>query len=231
MADTVRVIVRGLAINAAVVLVLGIRTADAGTILWHWTGPVTGYSNMFHCEPGTNCGLSLSEVVPLGTTIDVSVSINLPLVPPNPQIPCYRGTASTSLQVLGRTYNGNGHVWDEGWGFGPGLCQPGYDVIEIVAPSWGSGGPALPDGWIPFISFDSFLPGMWWEGDLTNVQPSSISSQFLMFYKPGLSRPQRFTADTLQSVPADIQPVPEPTTLLLFGTGLAAAAWRRRHSA
>src|SRR6185503_13773720 len=136
-----------------------------------------------------------------------------------------RGTASASLQVLGRTYTNTGHVWDEGHGFGPGTCVPGYNVIEVVAPSWGLGGPPLPDGWVPF-SFNS-LPGLWWAGDLTFNQPPFISSQFPAFYRPGESVPQRFTAN-LQAVPADVQPVPEPTTWLLLSTGLAAAAWRRR---
>jgi len=219
MAERIRVMFPGLAL----VMIVGASRAEAGP-LWHWSGPVTGYA--INCT-GSDCGPSLADVVPPGTTIDVFVSIDIPPSPPNPQIPCYRGTASTSMQVLGRTYSGIGHIWDEGWGFGPGVCQPGYDMIEIVAPGWGNGGPALPDGWIPLLSFDSFLAGLWWTGDLTDDQPSSISSQLPKFYNPGQSLPQRFTAN-LQAVPADMQPVPEPATLLLFGPGLAAAAWGRR---
>ena len=207
-------------------LLLGVSRAEAGLITWHWAGPVTGYAFMFPCAPGVDCGPTLDTVVPLGTTVDVFLSIDPLRPPPNPQSPCYRGTASASLQVLGRTYTNTGHVWDEGFGFGPGTCAPGYDVIEVVVPSWGSGGPALPEGWVPISHF--FLPGLWWGGDLTMIQPPSISSQFPAFHQPVQSGAQRFRAD-LQTVPADLHPVPVPATLTLFGAGLAAAwAARRR---
>jgi hypothetical protein len=201
---------------------LGVARAEAAPITWHWSGPVSGYSG---CTPGFDCGTTLDTVVPLGTTIDVSVSLDPERPPSNPQSLCNRGTASASLQVLGRTYTSTGFVWDEGHGFGPGVCVPGFNVVEVVVPLWGFGGPALPGGWVPFHI--AFLPGLWWDGDLTSIQPTSISSQFPEFRLPGQSAPQRFTAN-LQAVPADLQAVPEPTTWLLLSTGLAAAAWRRR---
>ncbi len=203
---------------------LGVARADAAPITWHWAGPVTGYV----CAGGSNCsiGSTLDTVVPLGTTVDVFLSFD-PVVPthPNPSLPCLWGTASASLQVVGRTYTSTGFVWDEAHGFGPGVCVPGFNVVEIVVPVWGFDGPALPGGWVPFHI--AFLPGLWWDGDLTSIQPTSISSQFPEFRLPGQSAPQRFTVN-LQAVPADLQPVPEPTTWLLLSTGLAAAAWRRR---
>lgn len=236
MSAAARTNFRGVAVNpaalrpalfSAFLLSAGLSTAEAGTILWHWEGPVTGYS--FNCPPGANCGLALESVVPLGTMVRVSVAIDPDRPPPNPGTPCYRGTVSTSLQVLGRTYTSTGFVWDEAHGFGPGVCVPGYDVIEVVAPSWGSGGPELADGWVPFVDFGFYFPGLWWAGDLTYIQPLAISSQFPRFYKPQQSIPQRFFAN-LQAAPADLQTAPEPTTWILFGTGLAAAAWRRRRS-
>jgi hypothetical protein len=206
-----------------VAALLCVTRAEAGPITWHWSGPVTGYVG---CQPGFDCGLTLDTVVPLGTTVDVFLSLD-PVVPtyPNSSLPCLWGYASASLQVLGRTYTSNGYVWDEAHGFGPGVCVPGYNFVEVVVPSWGFGGPALPDGWIPFTGLN-FLPGLWWGGDLTSVPPTHIASQLPIFYRPREAAPQRFTAN-LQVVP-DLQAVPEPSTLLLLGTGLAAAAWRRR---
>jgi len=34
----------------------GVSTAVAGTITWHWAGPVTGYGAA-GCFPGEDCGL------------------------------------------------------------------------------------------------------------------------------------------------------------------------------
>ena len=205
---------------------LGVTRAEAGTIVWHWAGPVTDYTFSLSCPPGSDCGPRLESVVPLGTTVDLFLSFDPLLPPPNPLRPCYRGTASASFQVLGRTYTGTGHVWDEAHGFGSGLCVPGHDVIEVVVPFWGSvGGPALPEGWIPYFPYNP-LPGFGWGGDLTAVQPARIGAQFPDFARPLESRPQRFHAD-LQAV-TNVQAVPEPSTWLLLGTGLSAAWWRRR---
>jgi hypothetical protein len=191
--------------------------ADADPMTWHWAGPVNGYA----CTTGAPCPITLDTTVPLGTTVDVFVTLNLNPVgsPSNPAIPCNRGSASASLQVLGQTYTGSGVVWDEGHGFGSGGCVPGYDVVEVVVPAWGVEGPALPNGWEP-IGF-LFFPGLWWAGDLTSVQPLSISSQFPAFWQPFESAPQRFTAN-LEAVT-----VPEPATWLLLSTGLMMA---RRHA-
>lgn len=202
-------------ILATCLLLFGVARAEAEIITWHWAGAVTGYIG------GESGGPTLDTVVPLGTAVDVFVSLDPSAPYLNPAI-CLQGTASASLQVLGRTYTNQGFVWVDAAGFGPGICAPGSDGVEIVVPTWGFGGPALPDGWVSFSP--DFLPGLWWGGDLT-TQPAFINSQLPAFYVPGQSSPQRFTAN-LQAV-QDLQPVPEPSTLLLLGSVLSAAAARR----
>jgi len=204
-------------IIGTLLLLVGGARAEAAMITWEWAGPVTGYQ----CAFGP---CSIDSVVPLGSPVKVSMTFN-PIVPtpPVPSTPCYKGTASVSLNVLGQTYTNTGHVWDEAHGFGPGICVPGYNFVEVVVPGWGSGGPALPGGWVPF-GFG--LDGLWWGGDLTSVQPNAIGTQLPEFYRPQQSSPQRFTA-SLQAVPNAV-PVPEPATFFLLSTGLSAAAWWRR---
>ncbi|HYE85583.1 MAG TPA: PEP-CTERM sorting domain-containing protein [Vicinamibacterales bacterium] len=199
----------------------GVATAAAATITWHWEGTVTGHTD-------ARGGPSLETVVPLGTPVGVTVTFDPDAPDLNPGI-CLQGTASASLRVLDRTFTGGGFVWEDAMGFGPGMCAPSVNNVEIVVPSWGFNGPALPDGWIPFVTSD-YLPGLWWAGDLVNGQPQSISSQFPLFYLPRQSFPQRFTAD-LHAVPSELTPVPEPATWLLLSTGFSvAAACRSRNS-
>jgi hypothetical protein len=197
-----------------------VTTAEAATIIWHWAGEVTGYSG----DPFG--GPSLESVVPLGTPVSVKLSFDPGAPYLNPSS-CLQGMGSLSLEVLGRTYPGGGYVWVDGMGFGGGICSSSLDHVEVVAPVWGGNvGPALPGGWIPTQS-DSYLPGIWWPGDLEDGQPALIGSQFPKFYIPGQARSQRFTA-TLHAVP-DVETVsaPEPATWILMSTGLAAV-WRRR---
>lgn len=205
---------------AALTTEIGAATADASMITWQWTGIVTGHT-------GAPAGLTLDTVVPLGTRIDVSMSLDPDAAYLN-AASCLQGRATASFQVLGKTYTNGGFVWEDARGFGPGTCAPSENNVEIVVPSWGSGGPALADGWVPFRK-DDFLPGVWWSGDLATGQPASISSQFPYFYSPGQSIPQRFTASMQAVTNAQPTPVPEPSTWLLMSTGLSAcAAWRRR---
>ena len=205
-------------------LILGVAllavpaSTEAGTI-WHWSGPVTGYTD-------PRGGASLDSIIPLGTRVDVIVSLTPDAPAMNPAI-CLQGTASASLQVLGRAYTNDGFVWQDAMGFGPGLCAPSLDNVEIVVPSWGTGGPAMPDGWIPFGIDFSYLPGLWWGGSLADGQPRFISGQFPLFYRPGESVPQRFTASLQAVVPVQPSPVPEPATMTMVGVGLALAARRR----
>jgi hypothetical protein len=206
-------------------LLLDVSRAEAALITWHWAGPVTGHSFASPCNPGFDCP-TLDTVVPVGSTVDVFVTLD-PVVPSYPNSSnCLWGNASASLQVAGRTYTSQGFVWVDAMGFGPGICAPGSNRVEVVVPGWGSRGPALPDGWVPFPSLGDFFPGVWWGGELS-TQPTHISSQFFNFHIPDQAPRQRFLAD-LQAVPAEMSSVPEPATLTMFGLGLAALAARRR---
>ena len=194
----------------------GVASAEAGMITWHWAGIVTGFS-------GAPAGPTLDSVVPLGTPVDLFMTLD-PDAPPLNAATCLQGTAIASLQFLGRSYTNEGYVWEDGMGFGGGFCSPSMNQVEVVVPSWGSGGPALPDGWIPFARN---LDGVWWGGDLTDVQPTFIGSQLPSFYIPDASYPQRFFAN-FQAVPnSQTAPVPEPATMTMVGIGLALAAHRR----
>ena len=197
-------------------LVLGFvcaTPAAASPVTWQWSGPVTGYrcrSVEFGCDVNP-----FATVVPLGTTVDVFLTFD-PDVYASPGI-CLKGYGSATLQVLGQTYTNQAWLWNDGYGAGGGFCGGGGN--EVVVPSWGSGGPQLPDGWSPFTFGGNYFPGLYWGIDLSWTMPSSISPAFPYFYNYERYAPLTFVAD--------LQAVPEPSTWLLLGTGLAAVAARR----
>lgn len=201
-------------------LLLGVTRADAATITWHFAGPVTGYSCMSpNCMPGD---IAIDAVVPLGTTVDVFVTID-PYAPTYPVdfLPCLWGYSTVTLQVLGQTTTSQAYVWEDAKGFA-GNCGNQFETVEMVAPSWGSSPPgfSLPDGWqyFPMLG-EAYFPGLWWSGHVDDGQPAHIGSQLPAFKRPE-NRPQRFLVE--------LYAVPEPSTWLLVGTVLSAAAVRRR---
>ena len=119
---------------ATCLVLLGVARAEAATITWHWTGPVTGYT----CALGSCGPITIDSVVPLGTPVDVFVSF-APDFPtyPNPALPCLAGSASLSLQVVGRTYTApSSFVFVDAAGFA------GWDARERpgVGGWWRAGG-------------------------------------------------------------------------------------------
>ncbi len=197
-------------------LVLGLVCASpaAGSpVTWQWSGPVTGYTcyNYGVCDT-----TAFAAVVPLGTTVDVFLTFNDESTTYNPPASCLWGYGSATFQVLGRTYTSQAWLWNNGMGFDAGVCGAGGN--EVVVPGWGNGGPPLPDGWILYPSSSTTIPGMNWGLDLSWTMPSSINPRFPAFRLEG-NTPARFTVD--------LQAVPEPSTWLLLGTGLAAVAARR----
>ena len=64
---------------------LGVATAEAAPIVWHWAGTVTGHTS-------ARTGPTLDTVVPLGTRVDVMVSLDPAAADLNPAI-CLQGMA------------------------------------------------------------------------------------------------------------------------------------------
>jgi hypothetical protein len=196
-------------------LFFGAARAEAAPITWQWAAPVTGYG----CPSGP---CEIAAVVPLGTAITVSLTLD-PVAPtyPNPLAPCYWGDASASLNVMGLTYTSQAFIFIDAYGFAGNCAPPGtFDWVEVVVPSWGTSpaGQALPGGWFPASA--GYYPGLWWLGDLTSIQPTTVFSQFPSF-RTGTSVPP-------ETFMANLQPVPEPSTWLLLSTVLSAAGAKRR---
>src|SRR5688572_10892009 len=132
---TTRALVRLTLVVFSGLLAVGVSRAEADMITWHWAGPVTGHLFAFgQCPPGADCGPRLESVVPVGTTVDVFVSLDLGATP---NANCFAGNPTATFQVLGRTYTNIGFLWLDGMGFGPGMCAPNVNWVEVVAPSWG----------------------------------------------------------------------------------------------
>ena len=195
--------------------------AGATPITLSFGGPVVG----FDCLGPPCSSPSISTAVPIGTWVDLFLTLD-PAAPEDPSIPCKYGQATATLVVLGLPYTGVGDVWIGADVFASGPCVPGSNLLQIVLPGWGTGGPALPGGWLPI---DAGLRGLQSSSlnDLMNA--GKIDKQFPPVYVFGDGRPMPVpTLQERQFYLALLAGVPEPGSIVLVATGLALGFFRVR---
>ena len=196
-------------------LVLASSPAGAEVIRWHVPGIITGPAWNPEDEEAPAGADPLLASFPPGTQVDFEIGIDTGDVCDLPQVGIFHLSAFT-VSI-------NGHTGSAA------AVNGGVDGSALRPANIGGCVPSGLDFAIPLYLFSSVGPlpfsvvEMLWFGDLPGDgmprRPPDIGTFFLSIQHPG-----RILAGELG--PATV--VPEPAMLVLFFSGLAAAAMRRR---
>jgi hypothetical protein len=187
------------------------RMAAADIITWDFTGSI-GY-----IEPGPRPRPSFGDLYPVGTPLTYSLTFDS-TASPSAFCPSYYPTAvvSSSLTLGTDTFSGAGGVFSASSEvFGPCL-QPGGP--EFFA--FGLRGGPITLGPVLILFSDPVAKAT---GSLPTTQPLSAG----LFFYPQFFFPGGQDASASVTAAPTLPAVPEPTTVLLVGTGLAAIARKR----
>lgn len=212
-----------IALVSTVSLFAAAERAEGAPVLWQYAGQVLGYTS-----PGPPCALCpepLAEVLPIGSRVELDWYFD----PSSPEFTSCIGqypdaTTQLVLRLAGNeyTFSGKAYTWVDAFGFS-GSCGPNGVGLEVVAPAMWTG-PALP-GTLPNLigvypgGGISGFSGSWDGPGLPTSPPLHLGMQSPMF---------SMEAGGYQGVTTSLTPVPEPSTLLLLGSGLATLVARRR---
>ena len=207
----------------ALTLTLVAAETQAGPITWQWTTTVSGSALTLTDDPID---------IPTGTPMVFHVTWDSEaenLCPQGSSAGTYPVMAASML-FMGQTYTGASHIESNspyGNCVGGGAPLPIFRFYPLAAPvpnaptffdtSFGAYWMAL------YAPSPATLGGL--PGPLTSdPYPSKIDQPWgLEYYRPDL----HFGETSL----TDITAVPEPSTMLLVGSGMAVLAWHRRRQA
>jgi hypothetical protein len=213
---------RALAPFAVAVLVLPLA-AEASPITWFYSGTVGSSFN--------------SALVPAGSAATVLLTVDpaANLVAGSPYYGPNAGQYlfSAIINFTGRQYTLRG-AYEVNWDIAVGYPLPGSVPIRYLSLS----GPSLDPGATGYYDYRPALywcNACYWDWETTDRTSSAFPGPFAdVFFRLYFIDPDSTTIrgglpiGEVTVTASNPQPVPEPSTWLLLGTGLAAVAARRR---